>query len=97
MNEESLKRIHNRVDVLAEDVAVLKSQVADLRKHLGKVDEEHSVTKALLVELRTDVKYIRQMLSDRGGRPDWTKWVATLIAVVATGALALLELIRRLG
>ncbi len=95
-DDDKLRRVHERLDVLDRQVAVLEAHVADLRSDMRRVDTEHNATRRLLVELRADVKYIRERLDARSGAPDWPKIAATLIAIISTGVLIVMELVRRL-
>ena len=93
MTDDKLKRVHERLDALDRQVAVLEAHVADLRTDMRRVDSEHNATRQLLIELRSDVKYIRERMES--GRIDWPKIVAGLIAVLSTGTLVMLEILRR--
>jgi len=88
------QRAHNRIDALESRMAVVEAYVDDLRKNAERLEREHDATRELLIELRGDVKYIRARLDQRN--VDWPKIVAGLIAVLSTGALVMLEIIRRL-
>ena len=97
--ERTVRKLHERVDGVERNMAVIEAHVEDLRRDMRRVDSEHNATRQLLIELRADVKYIRERMDqvDRASAgPDWPKLVAMLVAVVSTGALIVMELVRRL-
>ena len=97
--ERTVRKLHERLDGVERNMAVIEAHVEDLRRDMRRVDSEHNATRQLLIELRADVKYIRERVAqvDRAGAGiDWPKLVAMLIAAVSTGALIVMELLRRL-
>ncbi len=97
--ERIVRRLHERIDGVERNMAVVEAHVEDLRRDMRRVDSEHNATRQLLIELRADVKYIRERMDQVDGRAagtDWPKMVAMLIAAISTGALIVMELVRRL-